>query len=116
MKLILILLMVVGLNAKHLHKESHYQKIFCDKIGGVEEFVLYDKSRVDCLDIKGGYAWESDFENKIYEAIGQSLYYAEVTGLKPAIHLIVKDCHSRYVHKLRIVAKKYDIKIYLDKE
>ena len=72
MKLLLILLLGIALQAKNLHKESYYQNIFCDKMGGKTEVVLKDRTRIDCLTDK--YAIEVDFANKWAESIGQSLH------------------------------------------
>ena len=58
--IVLILLMSVSpAGAKHLYKESVYQQVWCDKHGGVTEYKLNDKTRVDCLTDK--YAVELDF-------------------------------------------------------
>lgn len=75
------------------------------------EYILADKTRVDCL--TNEYAIEVDFAQKWAEAIGQSLYYAHMTGKKPAIGFIVGDGDERYIKRVKIVADKFDIKIIL---
>jgi len=94
------------------HKEKYYQAQLCDKLDGVMEKTLADRTRVDCL--TSNYAIEVDFSKKWAESIGQSLYYAEMTGKKPAIGLIVGDTatEERHLRRVEIMAEKYDIKIF----
>ncbi len=74
--------------AKRFNVERYYQEIWCAKMGGETEYQLPSRTRVDCLtDIL---AVEADFGNKWYEAIGQSLYYAMMTGKQAAILLIIE--------------------------
>ena len=77
------------------------------------EYRLFDRTRVDCL--TGEYAIEVDFAKKWAEGIGQSLYYAEVTGKKPGVALIVGEKDKRYLKRLNRVASKYNIKVFLIK-
>ncbi|WP_171018846.1 hypothetical protein ACONUD_00725 [Microbulbifer harenosus] len=51
-----------------------YQLPWCETAGGVAEYVLPDRTRVDCL--TETHAMEFDFAPKWAEAIGQALYYA----------------------------------------
>ncbi|MFA5233293.1 MAG: hypothetical protein WC390_02755 [Sulfurimonas sp.] len=89
--------------------EKYYQTKMCSEFGGKMEHVLFDKARVDCLTTE--YAIEVDFAKKWAEGIGQSLYYAEVTGKKPAIGLIVGDGDEKYLNRIKTVADKFGIKI-----
>ena len=61
-KILIILLFTSVLFAKHIHFERYYQDIFCEEQGGVVEFVLDDRSRVDCLTDE--FAIEVDFACK----------------------------------------------------
>jgi len=107
----LYIVLVMSLEAKHLHKEKYYQDIFCAKMGGVTEYVLEDKSRVDCL--TNEYAIEVDFAPKWTESVGQSLYYSLMTGKKAGVYLIIEnEKEYRYLKRLKKVAEKYDIKIW----
>lgn len=83
----------------------------CQELKGKIEYVLADKTRVDCL--TNEYAIEVDFAKKWAEAIGQSLYYAQMTGKKPAIGFIVGDGDERYLKRVESVAEKFDIKIII---
>ena len=117
MKLLLFLLLTASLlQAKHLHKEKYYQKIFCSKINGLIEYELTNKTRIDCL--TNTYAIEVDFANKFYEAIGQSLYYGLVTNHSPGIVLILENPKKdiKYLKRLMKVAKVHKITVWtLDK-
>ena len=64
--------------------EKDYVDKYCD---GIKEYVLPDKTRVDCL--TNEYAIEFDYAKKWAESVGQSLYYAEKTGKKPAVAIIL---------------------------
>ena len=87
--------------------ERDYQIAHCQ---GVLEYRLDDGSRVDCLTDE--YAIEYDFANKWAEAVGQALYYAEKTGKKPAIVLILKnDKQKKHLPKAEVLCNKYDIKL-----
>jgi hypothetical protein len=93
-------------------KESYYQQQLCERLGGETEYVLKDRTRVDCL--SDTYAIEVDFARKWAEGIGQSLYYAQMTGRHPAVGLIVngkKD--ARYLKRLEVTAEEYGIKIFI---
>lgn len=90
--------------------EKDYQKEWCTQAGGVTEFVLDDKTRVDCLTDK--YAIEFDYGHKWAEAIGQSVYYAIKTDRLPGVVLIVGPNDEKYVKRLRAVAEKTWIKVW----
>ncbi|SFV61282.1 hypothetical protein MNB_SV-9-1436 [hydrothermal vent metagenome] len=96
--------------------EKYYQTKMCNKLGGKIEYVLFDKTRVDCLTKE--YAIEVDWAKKWAEGIGQALYYAEITHKKPAVALIVGDKRDdKYLKRLKTVAKEFNIKIIiLEKE
>lgn len=110
MKLLLILLISTCLYSKNIHKEKEYQKLFCEAANGQIEYVLSDKTRVDCLTKK--YAVEVDFGRKAFESIGQSLHYAMMTNKKPAILLIIENKKDkRYAKRIKPLAKRYNIKL-----
>lgn len=102
---------------KHLHSEAEYQTVWCNKYNGVMEYKLSDKARVDCMATVDGvnYAVEVDFSQgaKVYECIGQSLYYALMTGRKPGALLILETRKDKfYLKRFKTVAEKYDIKYW----
>ncbi len=89
MKFLLFIAILVSIaQAKHLHKEAYYQKIICNKFKGQIEYVLPDKTRIDCLTSR--YAIEIDFAEKWAESIGQSLYYGAMTDRKSGVILIME--------------------------
>lgn len=95
----------------HKYKEKHYVEAYCK---GVTEYRLPDKTRVDCLTDE--YAIEFDYANKWAESIGQSLYYAKMTGKKPAVAIIMKSPKDeKYISRINTVDKNlkvFKIKAY----
>lgn len=88
-------------------KESFYQDTFCL---GVQEYVLSDRTRVDCL--TETHAIEYDFGKKWNEAIGQSLSYSLETGKRAGIVLILKRKKDyRYWIRLNSVIDYYQLPI-----
>lgn len=86
-------------------QEKDYVKKYCN---GYIEFVLPDKTRVDCLTDE--YAIEYDYAKKWAESIGQALYYAKKTGKKPAVALILtKPSDVKYVNRVKEAAENITI-------
>jgi len=113
MKLLLIALILCPSLALsgHLHPEKYYQNLWCEKVGGITEYVLDDGTRVDCLTDE--YAIEFDFAPKWAESIGQALYYAEKTGKKPGIVLIMEnEGDERYLERVEFLGAKYHLKVW----
>ena len=83
-------------------------------IGSEVEFRLWDQTRVDILTDE--YAVEVDWSSKWAEAIGQSLYYAEVTNRKAGIILLVKDKTKEYrnIYRCQTICAKYDIRLWIE--
>jgi len=76
--------------------EKDFVNNYCQ---GFTEVVLPDKTRVDC--IYNGYAIEFDWAKKWAESVGQSLYYAKITGLKPAVAIIMKsEADEKYIKRI----------------
>ena len=111
MKLFIILFLISLLQAKHLHKENFYQTVFCNKMNGIKEYVLKDRTRIDCL--TSTYAIEVDFASKWGESIGQSLYYSIQTKRRPGILLIIEQSKDRKnLNRLLKVSKRYQIQLW----
>jgi len=91
--------------------EHYYQAKLCKELDGEMEYVLKDKTRVDCLTNK--YAIEVDFAKKWAEGVGQSLYYGYMTSKQPAVGLIVGSKDKRYLKRLQKLSKRYNIKIFV---
>ncbi|MGI9306286.1 MAG: hypothetical protein ACR2P5_03175 [Gammaproteobacteria bacterium] len=96
--------------AEEKRNEDSYAQEWCAKNQGESEARLPDGARVDCL--LPDYAVEFDWGKglKVYECIGQALFYAAETKRKPACMLIQKSGQSNesfYRHARRaLVAAK----------
>ena len=114
MKLILLLITLITQSAYSLENEDYYNRQFCSEVSGQAEYRLPDRSRVDCL--TDTHAYEADWADglKVYESIGQSLYYAAETGKKPGILLLVRKKNSdKHIRKVRRVIENWSLPIKL---
>jgi hypothetical protein len=94
--------------------ESDYVNEYCPHWGGQIEYVLEDRTRVDCL--TDTHAIEFDWCKKWAEAIGQSLYYSKMTGKAPSVVLICSPGEKRFINRFKLAAPKSendDLKIKL---
>ena len=111
---LLIILFFFSFPAYSIEKEEFYSNKFCEELSGQSQFKLKDLSRVDCL--TETYAFEVDWADgmKVYEAIGQSLYYASQTGKKPGILLLIRKNNSeKHIRKIKEVIRYFDLDIEL---
>ncbi len=93
------------------YPEKYYQSEWCSRWNGKQEFRLPDKTRVDC--VTKNYAVEFDFARKWAEAVGQSLYYAKMTGKKAAIILILENEKDfKYYNRAKILADDNNIRLW----
>ncbi len=110
--LFLIFILCTNLFSKHIHLEKYYQEAFCKKVNGKMEYILSDRTRVDCQ--TSTYSFEVDFGRKAFEAVGQSLYYSMITGKKAGIVLIQETkADNRYISRIKKLAKKYNIHLFI---
>ena len=109
--LILSLLFVGCSSTPKKLNEKYYQTQLCEKLDGEMEYVLKDRTRVDCLTDE--YAIEVDFAKKWAESVGQSLYYAKMTHKQPAVGLIVGTKDKKHLKRLNLLAKEYGIKVFV---
>ena len=87
--------------------EDDYVHAYCK---GTEEYVLPDKTRVDCL--TETHACEFDWAKKWYEGFGQALWYSHNTGKKPCLVLILKsDKDYIYFNRAKILCDKYGVNL-----
>ena len=109
--LICIFLIALPAGAKRLYSEATYQKAWCAKKGGITEYKLNDKTRVDCL--LPDLAVEFDFANKWAECIGQALYYGKMTNRQAACVLIMENGEKdlKYLKRLRKAAYKKGVNL-----
>ena len=82
---------------KDKYRESDYVKNYCK---GEIEYVLPDRTRVDCLTEE--YAIEFEWAKKWAESVGQSLYYAKMTNKRPAVAIIIKSPKDKkYIERIK---------------
>lgn len=112
--LLLFILLLFSFSSYAIEKESYYSKKFCNEISGDATIILEDKSSPDC--VTNTHVFEVDWADgmKVYEAIGQSLYYASQTDKKPGILLLIrKDKSEKYIRKIREVIRHFNLEIEL---
>ncbi len=110
----IIIIIFLSFSTYAIENEKFYSNKFCKEMLGQSEYVLQDLSRVDCL--TETHAFEVDWADgmKVYEAIGQSLYYASQTGKLPGILLLIrKDNSEKHIRKVREVIKAFNLPIEL---
>jgi hypothetical protein len=110
--IILFFFTFIGAAFPQAPKEKDYQVMFCNQMSGTMEVRLLDATRVDCLTDE--YAIEVEFAHKWAESVGQSLYYAQQTGKKPGVALIIanKEQEQAFYTRLMIIADKYNIRVW----
>jgi len=112
LSILCVMIIAIQVNAKHLNPEKYYQRIFCDKVHGQMEYRLPDHTRVDCQ--TSTYSFEVDFGHKAFEAVGQALYYAMITGKRPGIVLIQETrADNRYISRIKRLAARYHIYLFI---
>lgn len=90
--------------------ERDHQNAWCTPDVGVTEYVLLDRTRVDCL--TDSHAIEFDFAPKWAEAIGQALWYAQQTGRRGGVVLIVeKESDRKHWIRLNKIIHHYFLPI-----
>ena len=110
--LFFIILIPANCQAKYLYKEAVYQDCWCNKHGGILEYELNDKSRVDCL--LPDMAVEFDFAKKRDECLGQALRYSAYTKKPAACCLIIeKKKDYKYYYQLRYTVQKKELDVKL---
>ena len=114
MKLIILLTILIIQSSHALENEDYYNRQFCTQESGQAEYSLPDRSRVDCL--TDTHAFEADWADglKVYESIGQSLYYAAETGKQPGILLLIRKNNSdKHIRKVKRVIEHWSLPIKL---
>lgn len=89
--------------------------LIAEQWGAAREVTATDGTRADL--IHDGYAIEVEWSHrsKWYQAIGQSLHYADVFSLKPGIVLLrhPKRYSERDEQRCRRICEKYGIKLWV---
>jgi hypothetical protein len=114
--MIVLLIMLILSGSCEAKDELAISKTWCAAHEGQAEVVLEDGARVDC--VTDEYAIEFDYAPKWAESVGQSLYYALMTGKKPGVVLILTDLERqrRDITRLMKLAQKYGIKVWTVRE
>lgn len=101
---------------KHANHETYYSNLIAKRIGGQTEFLLYDGTRVDVLTDTHAIEVEWCQGGKIYEAVGQALYYSLVTGKAPGIYLLRdKQVNSQpYFDRCEKICKRHGIALWTE--
>ena len=90
--------------------EADISDPWCRAHGGMAQVRLVDGTEADCL--TAHHAIEADYAHKWYEAVGQSLHYATVTGKLPGILIIKRRSKDeRYIKRLYAVIQAYQLPI-----
>ena len=114
-KIFLTLSLLIGSVFVHaLENEDYYNRQFCKEESGQAEYRLPDLSRIDCL--TDTHAFEADWADglKVYESIGQSLYYSAETGKQPGILLLIrKNSFEKHIRKVKRVIERWNLPIKL---
>ena len=103
------LLIASNANAEH-HKESYYQKLWCDAHGGRTTGIgLPTGLQPDCETDE--FIVEFDFAHKYREGIIQVLEYQNESGKKGLLVLIVEipSDDNQYVHRMLNVRRAYNM-------
>lgn len=92
--------------------EPVWSKWLAERMDGIAEYVLPDRSRVDIL--TSTLAIEVDWVKKWPEAIGQAVYYGIMTDKQPAILLLLrgKETEPKYLARAKKAADKLGIAVF----
>ena len=106
-----ILILIIGMmaylaspSAHAFENENFYNEKYCTEMGG--DYQSYYKATftgatgasLDCE--TDDVAWEGEWATKSYEAVGQSLWYASITGKIPGIIFYIKKAkHQKYIDR-----------------
>jgi hypothetical protein len=114
-RIYMMLLLLVSITpVSAIENEDYYNRQFCSEVSGQAEYKLPDRSRIDCL--TDTHAFEADWADglKVYESVGQSLYYAAETGKKPGILLLIRKKNSdKHIRKVKRVIESWNLPIKL---
>ena len=121
-KLLLLLILSISSFSSYAieNDEDYYSEKFCNEMSGESEKQIKVLSRngeeiisfPDCLTDTHAFEVEWAEGMKVYEAIGQSLYYSSATGKKPGILLLIrKENSEKHIEKVQKVNKFHDLGI-----
>lgn len=105
------LLLTTAADAREQRRhEPYYAALWCAEQGGRPEVRLASGNRADC--ITETHAIEVDWARKFRQGIGQSLDYAQETGKRAGILLLLRDERDyRYWIRLNTVIEYHQLPI-----
>ena len=97
---------------KRNDRETVWSKWLATQMGGIPEYILPDRTRVDIL--TPTLAIEVDWIKKWPQAIGQAVYYGLMTDRQPAILLLLrgKDHELMYLDRAKMAADNLKIPVF----
>ena len=107
-----ILMWLFGTSHAANYNENYFNKLIAKELNGKVEVRTRLNRRVDIL--TKDTAWECDWSYKAWsEGVGQALTYAELTGKKPGICVLIdsKKENADHIALVKIIAKKHKIKL-----
>lgn len=90
---LIIVLLASPSMAKRSNPESFYKEIWCKNNKGEENVIIGNYAICDC--VTNEYAVEVEFANNWMDTIGKSLHFAQETGKKPGVVLILENIQDR---------------------
>ena len=112
--LLLLILSISSFSSYAIENEAYYSEKFCNEKDLSSNGEEITSSYPDCL--TDTHVFEFDWAEgmKVYEAIGQSLYYSSVSGKKPGILLLIrKENSEKHIEKVRRVIEAFELDIEL---
>jgi hypothetical protein len=104
--------MLSGLAAGFAPETSQTARL-AEQLGGEAEYRLFDGTRVDILTPTE--AIEVDWPEKWAEAIGQAVYYGEMTGRKPVALLLLYDQQQhKYVYRAMLAGMRAGVTVRVE--
>jgi hypothetical protein len=99
--------------ANAFERENFYNKKYCAELGGIYSSYHNNtgatNASIDCE--TEDTAWEGEWSYKAYEAVGQSLWYASITGKTPGIIFYVKKKNQqKYIDRAKLTFDSLNIK------
>jgi len=106
----IVLLFILSVDSYAKKNEKYYQTIHCNNLNGEIEYILEDKTRIDCLTENN--AIEHDWAKKWAECVGQALYYGAKKEKIPTCALIgTKKELDRHSSKIKLISDHYNLNI-----
>ena len=112
-KLLLATCLLISVSANAFENENFYNKKYCAELGGVYSSYHNNtgatNASIDCE--TEDTAWAGEWSYKAYEAVGQSLWYASITGKTPGIIFYVKKKNQqKYIDRAKLTFDSLNIK------